>query len=940
MDLATAAMHSLLPKLFELLHGEYKLHKALKKDVEFLEREMRSIDAALRKVAMVPRDKLDDNSKIWANQVRELSYEMEDLVESFLVGVQGVDPAANPHGFRGFVRKVANLFTKGKARHQIADAIKAVKDQVQQVADRRDRYKIDDVEASLAATTMVEPVDPRLMVQFKDHRELVGIEEPRDELIKRLADEDDCVSKAKQQLKILSIFGFGGLGKTTLAKAVYDKIQAEFECKAFYSVGQNPNLKNVLLGILLRIDKASCHNVTLLDEVLLIEKLRELLTNKRYLIIIDDIWDMSSWHIIKCAFTDSQCGSRVITTTRIFEVAKEAGDIYKQEPLSPGRSKELFCMRLSIGKRKSTYHESVKISEKILQKCGGIPLAIITIASLLASKPVTDWPGVYDSIGFGNEDNKEVDTTRKILLYSYYDLPYYPRLCLLHLGIYPEDFEIKKDTLIWKWVAEGYVHEEPGKGLFEVGERYFNMLIDRSMIQAVERPYYSIIYACRVHDLVLDMIHFLSEDESFVTASNSNRTSPRTTARRLAINNEVVEQDGFVANASMQQVRLYSATMCHFSVFPLLSNFKALRVLALEECTFMGSERSLKPEDSPYHLNHLGRLIHLRYLGISDRLVGFFVPGVSVSLILEVPEEIGDLRFLQVLDLGRTGIKKLPQSVGRLTQLKCLRFGGSSVEVLDCTNLTSLEELQLHLVSPHFLKGLAKLKELRKISLHFEEEHDNMLFKDLMGHIANLQKLKVIMFNCMRRPHPKPWSNYAGSVALGHLRHLTVNGLLPGLPVWINSSCLPNLCHLHMELTAMKSQDIEILGRFSELITLTILLDDYMVFPNAMEEGAFPKLRYLELKNSNQPRFVQGAMSNLECFRLIISLVETNGWDFHCLVNLPRLEKVDAEILGNTGMGINELQAHEWLKQAHASLKHAVDIHPNHPALKLQIYHS
>lgn len=295
---------------------------------------------------------------------------------------------------------------------------------------------------------------------------------------------------------------------------------------------------------------------------------------------------------------------------------------------------------------------------------------------------------------------------------------------------------------------------------------------------------------------------------------------------------------------------------------------------------------------------------------------------------------------MQVLDLGRTGIKKLPQSVGRLTQLKCLRFGGSSVEVLDCTNLTSLEELQLHLVSPHFLKGLAKLKELRKISLHFEEEHDNMLFKDLMGHIANLQKLKVIMLNCMRRPHPKPWSNYAGSVALGHLRHLTVNGLLPGLPVWINSSCLPNLCHLHMELTAMKSQDIEILGRFSELITLTILLDDYMVFPNAMEEGAFPKLRYLELKNSNQPRFVQGAMSNLECFRLIISLVETNGWDFHCLVNLPRLEKVDAEILGNTGMGINELQAHEWLKQAHASLKHAVDIHPNHPALKLQIYHS
>ncbi|KAF7110689.1 hypothetical protein CFC21_110770 [Triticum aestivum] len=771
---------------------------------------MRSMDAALRKVAMVPRDKLDDNSKIWANQVRELSYEMEDLVESFLVGVQGFEPAANPDSFKGFVKKVSNLFTKGKKRHQIADAIKSIKDQVQDVADRRDRYKIDDLAASLAAATIV---DPRLMAQFKDQRELVGIEEPRDDLIKRLADGDDCVSK--QQLKILSIFGFGGLGKTTLAKAVYDKIQAEFVCKAFVSVGQNPNLKNVLIGILLRIDEDSCANATLLDE-----------------------------------------------------------------------------------------------------RCGGIPLAITTIASLLASKPVNDWSGVYDSIGFGNEDNKEVDNTRKILLYSYYDLPYYPRLCLLHLSIYPEDFEIEKHTLIWKWVAEGYVLEEAGKGLFEIGERYFNVLIDRSMIQAVEVLYHSIIYACRVHDLVLDMIHFLSEDGSFVTASNSNRTSPRITARRLAINHEVIEQDGSVANSSVQQVRSYNATMCQFSMLPLLSNFKALRMLALEECTFTGSEQFfMKLEDSPYHLKHLGRLIHLRYLGISDQLRS-----------LEVPKEIGDLRFLQVLNLSGAYIKKLPQSVGRLTQLKCLRFCGSSMEVLEWNNLTSLEELQLQPASPDFLKGLGKMKKLRELNILFYED-DNMLFKDLMGLLVNLQKLQVLMVIGWYGENPEPWSDYAGSVALGHLRHLKLGGLLPGLPVWINSSCLPNLCHLYVKLTATDSQDMEILGRFSELITLCICCKDGAAFPDTMEEGAFPKLRYLELKNSNQPRFVRGAMSNLECFEFT-GLVRANGLDFLSLVNLPRLEKVDAQIRGETRMGID-------LLPAHASLKHAVEIHPNHPALKI-----
>uniref|UniRef100_A0A287XKF9 Uncharacterized protein n=1 Tax=Hordeum vulgare subsp. vulgare TaxID=112509 RepID=A0A287XKF9_HORVV len=843
---------------------------------------------------------------------------MEDVVESFLVGVA---PAINPDSFKGFMKKAGNMFMKVKTRYKIADAIIGIKDQVQQVADRRGRYRIDDVEASLAATTIIDPVDPRLMVQFKDHRELVGIEEPRDELIKRMADGDDCVSK--QQLKILSIFGFGGLGKTTLAKAVYDKIQAEFECKAFYSVGQNPNLKNVLIGILSRVDQASCANATVLDEALLIEKLRGLLANKRYIIIVDDIWDMGSWDIIKCAFIDSKCGSRVITTTRILEVAKKANDIYKHEPLSPGRSKELFSLRLSVGKSKNPYDQPIKIPEKIMQKCGGIPLAIITLASLLDSKPVADWSVVYNSIGFGNEDNNDVDNTRKILLYSYYDLPYYPRLCLLHLNVYPEDYCLMKNTLIWRWVAEGYVHEEPGKGLFEVGERYFNLLIDRSMIQAVEKPYHGIIYACRVHDLVLDMIHFLSEDEGFVTASNSKRTSPRINARRLAINNEVVERDGSVANSSMQQVRSYNATMCQFSMLPLLSNFKALRVLALEECTFMGSlQFSVKLEDSPYHLKHLGRLVHLRYLGISDQR---WHP--DNFPIVDVPEEIGDLRFLLVLDLGRISIGRLV-SVGRLTQLKCLRSRNSSKGVLDWTNLTSLEELQLGEVTADFLKGLGKMKELREFDVLFYE-YDDMLFKDLMERLVNLQKLQVIRVNCWYQDEPEPWSDYAGSVALGHLRHLALYGLLPGLPVWINSSCLPNLCHLHIELMAMESRDMEILGRFSELITLCIYCYDGVVFPDTMEEGAFPKLRYLELKNSKQPRFVRGAMSSLECFELT-GLLGTNGLDFHSLVNLPRLQKVDAAIEDNTGMGSDVLQA------ALASLKHAVEIHPNHPALKIR----
>ncbi|KAM3373248.1 hypothetical protein ACQJBY_019946 [Aegilops geniculata] len=279
MSMATGAMGSLLPKLVELLKEEHKLKESVKEGIRSLEIEMKSMQAALRKVGEVPRDQLDEQVKIWAGEVRELSFNMEDVVDKFLVRVDdGSEPAANPKKLKRLTKMMAGLFTKGKTRHEIADAIKSIKKQVQEVADRRARYNVDNIVASVPTVT---PIDPRLGALYKEVKDLVGITGTRDqEIIKLLLEGDDM---SKKKLKIVSVVGFGGLGKTTLVKTVYDKIKGDFDCRAFIPVGRNANAKEVFMDILHELgpekDKGQ---LTMLNERQLIDKIQLRLENQRY----------------------------------------------------------------------------------------------------------------------------------------------------------------------------------------------------------------------------------------------------------------------------------------------------------------------------------------------------------------------------------------------------------------------------------------------------------------------------------------------------------------------------------------------------------------------------------------------------------------------------------------------------------------------------------
>ncbi|CAN6181183.1 unnamed protein product [Urochloa humidicola] len=963
MALVAGAIGNLVPKLLQLLRDEYKLQKGLRAEVEYLAKELESTHVALSKVAQVPHDQLDSQVKLWARDIREASYDMEDILDTFLVRVDGRchQPGADADNakFKLILKKMGDLFSpsKIKARHDIATAIKDIKKQLQDVADRRDRCKVNDIVAKPDPSSMI---DPRLEAMYKEVTELVGIDGAMGEIISKLSLQRDEASNDK--LKIVSVLGIGGLGKTTLAKAVYDKLKSDFSCRAFVPVGRNPDLKKVFRDILIDLDKRKYTdaNILIWAEWQLINELQHFLQSKRYFIVIDDVWEPKSWERIRVALVENNRGSRIITTTRKSEVAR--GEVYRPNPLSGNNSKRLFYRRIFGGDDKCPNNQVDDVSDKILKKCGGIPLAIITMASLLVGKSRGEWLEVCNSIGFRDKDIEQVDRTMEILSLSYYDLPNHLRACLLYLSAFPEDCIIDKNSLIWMWVAEDFVPKKLGIGLFDVGEGYFNDLVNRSLIQAVESKSKGIIDGCRVHDMVLDLVRSLSREENFVTIllDNDEGTSSISNARRLAHQKSTMDAE-LDNHKGMEKMRSFIAYRCCNNKELSFQSFKVLRVLNLEH-VYMKSWHNAKC---------LGNLLHLRYLGLKH------------TSMPELPKAIGALKFLQTLDLVENFyITELPLSVGQLTQLVCLRAWGSidwrtSIPSGILKKLTSLEELLVQCDTDMHgrkyyqgqFKELGNLSELRVLMIKVIGMNQRML-SDLLQSVGNLHKIKSLKLECHYVCSSMSNATFDAVALPQHLRHLLVGvHRFSRFPSCINPSCLIILSHLELEVNAMDEQSMQVLALLPELHHLTLSTKSTVTVTNIAVDGWFQKLRVCRLYSSmvlfvlsedssvsftiwngrgdhevafgsrekDERRRVPTIMPNLQELAVKLqseSIMECQGnYGNLGLEYITSLKKVTVSI------DCHFCSSEAWVIEAEAGVKHAIDVHPNHPTLTLRRFH-
>ncbi|KAF7070082.1 hypothetical protein CFC21_075638, partial [Triticum aestivum] len=288
----------------------------------------------------------------------------------------------------------------------------------------------------------------------------------------------------------------GGLGKTTLVRQVYkkDEIKQNFNCFAWISVSQSYNIEHLLREILKQLqakEKDIPHQVATTDVASLVHTLTNFLQDKRYLIVLDDMWSRDAWKLLNHALGISNKGSRIIITTRNEDVSSLADDKHCIQLKMLGKEEgwDLFCKKAFPRIEGKTCPQSLICwAEKIVGKCEGLPLAIVAIGSLLSHKKLyeNEWKSFYNQLDWQIVNNPELNSVMNVLDISINSLSGNLKNCFLYCGIFPEDFQIRRNYLIRLWIAEGFVQERgPSITMEEVGNEYLNEIAQRSLLQVV-----------------------------------------------------------------------------------------------------------------------------------------------------------------------------------------------------------------------------------------------------------------------------------------------------------------------------------------------------------------------------------------------------------------------------------------------------------------------
>ncbi|KAF5775951.1 putative virus X resistance protein-like, coiled-coil [Helianthus annuus] len=655
-------------------HGIYNELKELKKTLSRIQDLLQ--DASQKEVT-------HKSVKEWLNALQHLAYDIDDVLDDVATEAmrRELTLQQEPAASTSMVRKlIPSCCTNFSLTHRLSPKLDSINRDLENLEKRKTDLGLLKIDEKPKYTSR------RNETSLPDGSSVIGREVEKEKLLNKLLGDD---GSSKENFSIVPIVGMGGVGKTTLARILYNhtKVQSHFELHVWICVSDDFDV--------FKISKTMFQDVS--NENKNFENLNQLhmaltnqLKNKRFLLVLDDVWheNENDWENLVRPFHSCAPGSRIIMTTRKEELLKNLhfGHLDSLKSLSHEDALSLFALH-ALGVENFNSHTTLKPhGEGIVKKCAGLPLALKAIGRLLGTRTnVEDWEDVLNSEIWNLENSDKIVPALRL---SYHDLSADLKQLFAYCSLFPKDYLFDKEELVLLWMAEGFLSPSNAtKSPERLGQEYFEILLSRSFFQHAPNDESLFI----MHDLMNDLAMLVAE-EFFLRFDNHMK----------------IGTDDLAKYRHMSFSREKYVGYHKFEAFKGAKSLRTLLAVSIDVDQIWGNFFL----SSKILVDLLPSLTLLRVLSLSR------------FRITEVPEFIGGLKHLRYLNLSRTRIKALPENIGNLYNLQTLIVFG-------CKSLTKLPE------------SFSKLKKL----LHFDTR-DTPLLEKLplgIGELGSLQTLTRII---------------------------------------------------------------------------------------------------------------------------------------------------------------------------------------------------